>query len=76
MLETVKSGREVHVHVEHLDHIDHACLDMLGAWEKQHNATGGTMIMEWKDLRDRYASPYQKMQDQFDGNPDQPGEGP
>ncbi|KPF75703.1 MULTISPECIES: SulP family inorganic anion transporter [Blastomonas] len=76
VLETVKSGREVHVHVEHLDHIDHACLDMLGAWEKQHNATGGTMIMEWKDLRDRYASPYQKMQDQFDGNPDQPGEGP
>lgn len=66
VLETVTPGREVHVHVEHLDHIDHACLDMLSAWEKQHNATGGTMVMEWQDLHDRYASPYQKMQDRMD----------
>lgn len=71
VLENVKAGREVHVHVEHLDHIDHACLDMLGAWEKQHHATGGTMIMEWQDLRDRYASPYQKMQDRTGDQPNQ-----
>ncbi|WP_034515042.1 SulP family inorganic anion transporter [Blastomonas sp. CACIA14H2] len=72
VLETVKPGREVHVHVEHLDHIDHACLDMLGAWEKQHKATGGSMVMEWQDLHDRYASPYQKMQDASDERGDGP----
>jgi len=76
VLETVKPGREAHVHVEHLDHIDHACLDMLGAWEKQHKATGGSMVMEWQDLHDRYASPYQKMQDAADSPGTGPGDGP
>lgn len=56
-LETVKTGQEVHIHFEYLDHIDHACLDMLGAWEKQHEATGGKLIMEWKELRKRYRRP-------------------
>jgi len=56
-LETVKSGQEVHVHFEYLDHIDHACLDMLSAWEKQHCATGGQLYMEWKELRKRYRRP-------------------
>ncbi len=56
-LETVKTGQEVHIHFEYLDHIDHACLDMLGNWEKQHEATGGKLVMEWKELQKRYRRP-------------------
>lgn len=53
-LETVPVGSEVHIHFEYLDHIDHACLDMLTAWEKQHQATGGTLELEWHELQKRY----------------------
>ena len=28
-LEEVRPGAEVHIHFEHLDYIDHACLDLL-----------------------------------------------
>lgn len=53
-LEKVETGAEVHIHVETLDYIDHACLDMLAAWEKQHAATGGALFIEWRVLADRY----------------------
>ncbi len=53
-LETVPVGSEVHIHFEYLEHIDHACLDMLTNWEKQHTATGGTLFVEWKELQKRY----------------------
>lgn len=53
-LEKVATGTEVHIHVEKLDYIDHACLDMLAAWEKQHAATGGALFIEWRELTDRY----------------------
>lgn len=56
-LETVPQGAEVHVHIEHLGHIDHACLDMIEAWTRQHEATGGTVVLEWRELERRYAGP-------------------
>jgi MFS superfamily sulfate permease-like transporter len=49
-LEQVRPGTEVHVHFEHLDYIDHACIDLLANWEKQHMATGGKLIVEWDEL--------------------------
>lgn len=54
-LEKVGRGAEAHIHVEELDHIDHACLDMLSAWEKQHQSTGGRLVLEWRDVYDRYS---------------------
>jgi len=54
-LETAPRGSEVHVHVENLDYIDHACLEMLASWEKLHQSTGGTLVMEWSALVDRYS---------------------
>jgi len=53
-LEQIHSGAEVHVHLEDLDYIDHACLDMLTNWEKQHEATGGTLVIEWEELSWKY----------------------
>ena len=41
-LERLKPGANVHVHIDDLDYIDHACLDLLTNWERQHAATGGS----------------------------------
>ncbi len=49
-LERVPGDVELHVDFEHLDYIDHACLDLLINWEKQHEATGGTLVIDWDML--------------------------
>lgn len=49
-LEQVGAGLEVHVHFENLDYIDHACLDLLSNWEKQHEASNGKLVIEWEEL--------------------------
>jgi len=54
VLENAPFGSEVHIHVEKLDYIDHACLEMLSSWEKLHQSTGGTLIVEWSELVERY----------------------
>ncbi len=53
-LEDIPAGTELHVHVEELDFIDHACLDLLTAFEKRHEETGGRLVMEWQSLMSRY----------------------
>ena len=49
-LEQVPDNVELHVDFEHLDFIDHACLDLLINWEKQHGATGGSLVIDWDTL--------------------------
>ena len=53
-LEKLKPGANVHVHIEDLDYIDHACLDLLSNWEKQYAATGGSLTIEWDALSNKY----------------------
>jgi MFS superfamily sulfate permease-like transporter len=53
-LEELKPGAEVHVHIQELDYIDHACLDLLTNWDRQHKATGGSLNIEWEELSDKY----------------------
>ena len=53
-LEALKPGSNVYVHVGDLDYIDHACLDLLTNWDKQHKATGGTLTIDWKALEGKY----------------------
>jgi len=53
-LERLPAGVEIHVHFEHLDYIDHACLDLLTNWEKRHEATGGVLVIEWEELSWKY----------------------
>jgi MFS superfamily sulfate permease-like transporter len=55
-LEALPRGSEVHLHIEQLAYIDHACLDMMTNWRKQHELAGGSVILEWDSLRSRYAS--------------------
>lgn len=53
-LEGVRPAAEVHIHFEQLDYIDHACLDLLSNWEKQHEVSGGILVIEWEELSSKF----------------------
>jgi MFS superfamily sulfate permease-like transporter len=49
-LDCVPENAELHVDVESLDYIDHACLDLLMNWAKQHEGNGGSLVIDWESL--------------------------
>jgi MFS superfamily sulfate permease-like transporter len=53
-LNEVPRGAHLHVNFERLEYIDHACLQLLMDWAKQHEASGGRMIMDWGELHARF----------------------
>jgi MFS superfamily sulfate permease-like transporter len=54
-LEKVPPDTELHVDLERLDYIDHACLDLLMNWAKQHEAVGGRLVIDWNSLHAQFA---------------------
>lgn len=55
-LEDVPAGADLHVHFEHLNYIDHACLDLLMNWARQHSQLGGQLVLDWDELNGRFSS--------------------
>ena len=53
-LEKVPGRAELHVDLQHLDYIDHACLDLLMNWARQHESTGGKLVIDWESLHARF----------------------
>jgi MFS superfamily sulfate permease-like transporter len=53
-LEEIKPSTHVHVHIDELDYIDHACIDLLTNWDRQHNTMGGSLELEWEGLSRKY----------------------
>ncbi len=53
-LEALKPNTHVKVHMDKLDYIDHACIDLLTNWDRQHKATGGSLDIAWEGLTSRY----------------------
>jgi MFS superfamily sulfate permease-like transporter len=53
-LESVPRGTELHVDFEHLDYIDHACLELFMNWAAQHEKTGGQMVIDWESIHARF----------------------
>ncbi len=53
-LESVPRGMELHVDFKDLDYIDHACLELLMTWAKQHENTGGRLVIDWESLHARF----------------------
>jgi MFS superfamily sulfate permease-like transporter len=53
-LDEVPQGAELHVDFEHLNYIDHACLEMLMTWAKQHESAGGRLVIDWGLLHARF----------------------
>jgi MFS superfamily sulfate permease-like transporter len=61
-LERVPAGSELHVDFDRLTYIDHACLDLLMNWAKQHEGTGGTLVIDWDSLHaDFHSKPYRNV---------------
>jgi len=55
-LERVPAASELHVDFDRLTYIDHACLDLLMNWAKQHEGTGGTLVIDWDSLHTNFHS--------------------
>ncbi len=54
-LESIPTDKELHVHIERLDHIDHACLQLLSSTQRQRESAGlPGVYVEWQELSDRY----------------------
>jgi MFS superfamily sulfate permease-like transporter len=53
-LEEVPAGAQLHVDFERLDYIDHACLELLTTWAKQHESAGGRLTIDWGELHARF----------------------
>jgi MFS superfamily sulfate permease-like transporter len=53
-LQKVPSNAELHVDLQRLDYIDHACIDLLMTWAKQHEKTGGTLVIDWNSLHAQF----------------------
>lgn len=50
VLDELPPDVDLHVHLEELEYIDHACMDLLMNWEKQHESTGGRLFIDWPGL--------------------------
>lgn len=53
-LEAVPRGSELHVHLDRLQLVDHAVLHLLLTFQKQYEATGGAMHVDWDGLHARF----------------------
>ena len=53
-LDKVPGSTQLHVDFRHLTYIDHACLDLLMSWAKQHEGTGGSLVIDWASLQGRF----------------------
>lgn len=53
-LAAIPTGVTLHIDIKRLSYIDHACLELLMQWERQHRLTGGTLVLDWDILRTRF----------------------
>jgi MFS superfamily sulfate permease-like transporter len=52
-LERLDPAAEVHLHLEHLSYVDHACFELIRDWERQREPSGGSLVLEWDELERR-----------------------
>ncbi len=53
-LEQIPDNALLHVELDRLRYIDHACLELFTNWAHQHEATGGRLIMDWDSLHNTF----------------------
>ena len=66
-LEQVPAGATLRVEFVRLSYIDHACLELLTGWARQHASSGGKVEIDWDSLHARFRT---------DNNPSLPSLGP
>ena len=72
-LESLPHEGEVHLHVEELEYIDHACLDLLDRWECERIRAGAPVRVQWQTLHHRYhtSNPLDRTPDEHAEPPEQ-----
>ena len=55
-LEQLPGDAELHVCLEHVDYIDHACFELLMNWADSHVEDGGSLVMDWDRLHGAFMS--------------------
>lgn len=53
-LDQVPKGSHLNVQFQKLDYIDHACLDLLMSWAKQHENAGGRLSVDWDGMHAKF----------------------
>ena len=53
VLEVLPADAEVRLHLENVSYVDHACFELIRDWERQREASGGKLILEWEELKRR-----------------------
>ena len=57
VLAGVPAEHTLHVPLDRLTSIDHACLDLLTTWADQHAAHGGRLVLDWEALHAKFNAP-------------------
>ena len=52
-----QASPEIRLHLEHLDYVDHACLELIQEWERQCESLEGNVVLEWPELERRTEPP-------------------
>lgn len=55
-LDELPGDAELHVCLEHVDYIDHACFELLMNWAESHVEEGGSLVMDWDRLHGAFHS--------------------
>lgn len=55
-LEELPGDAELHVCLEEVDYIDHACFELLMNWAEAHVEDGGKLVMDWARLHGAFQS--------------------
>ncbi|MBU6451583.1 MAG: STAS domain-containing protein [Cyanobacteria bacterium REEB67] len=53
-LEAVPDNCELHIDLQELSYVDHAVLDLLISWDRQHRAVGGVLVIDWGKLGETF----------------------
>ncbi|MEL7500498.1 MAG: SulP family inorganic anion transporter [Planctomycetota bacterium] len=74
-LEQLPGDAELHVCLEKVDYIDHACFELLMNWADSHVEEGGSLVMDWDRLHGAFLSDPkpENNSSQPNANPETPG---
>src|SRR5690606_24320908 len=53
-LEQVPPGAQLPVDISDIEYFDHACLDLLMSWQRQHEGLGGKLTIDWGEAHAKF----------------------
>jgi MFS superfamily sulfate permease-like transporter len=55
-IETLGPEKLIHLHIDGLSYLDHACLELIYGIQKRHHANGGELVVDWRTLNRTFES--------------------